>query len=167
MIDLGKVLKPQGIKGEIKVEPISDASFFNKINHVIADEKSFAIESASEREGFVYLKLEGINSIDDAEGLRGKILRIERKDLPPLKEGQYFYDDLIDCKLYTKDDKFVGEIVGLQNYGTADLLEIRLNGQFGSSLCPYVVGLFETVDTKQKKIVINEKRFKELTDYED
>ncbi len=167
MINLGKVLKPQGIKGEIKVEPISDPTFFEQIDHVFVDESEYKIDSASMRGGFAYIKLSGINSIDDAESLRGKVLTIEKDKLPALKEGQFFYEDLVDCKLYTVGDKFIGEIVGLQNYGSSDLLEIHANGQFGSSLCPYVVGLFESVDLANKKIIVNEKKFKELTDYED
>ncbi len=167
MIDLGKVLKPQGIKGEIKVEPISDSDFFEKIDSVVIDGNEFTIESASVRGGFAYLKLSGVDSIDNAEALRGKVLKIEKEKLPSLKEGQFFYEDLIDCKLYTLNDKYIGEIVGLQNYGSSDLLEIHGVNQFGSMLCPYVVGLFESVDIKSKKIIINEKKFKELTDYED
>ena len=167
MINLGKVLKPQGIKGEMKVEPISDPAFFEQISDVVVDDTRYSIESASERGGFVYLKLAGVNSIDAAESFRGKVLSIEKDKLPSLKDGQFFYEDLVDCKLYTKKDKYVGEIVGLQNYGSSDLLEIRLENQFGSTLCPYVIGLFDSVDLSSKKIVINEKRFKELTDYED
>ena len=167
MISLGKVLKPQGIKGEIKVEPISDPAFFASVDSVMIDETAYKVIASSERGGFVYLRLVGIDSIDQAETLRDKTIKVEKDSLPSLKEGQFFYDDLVDCKLYTPKGKFVGEIVGLQNYGSSDLLEIRLDGQFGSSLCPYVVGLFEKTDISKKEIVINEKRFKELTDYED
>ena len=85
-----------------------------------------------------------------------------KEDLPQLKAGQFFYQDLIDCELFNQKDKKLGTIVGIENYGSADLLDIHFEGQFGSTLCPYVDGLIVSADVEAKKIVISEKRLKEL-----
>ncbi len=162
MFDLGKVLKPQGIKGEIKLEPMSDPEFFRAVAHVFVDGVEYNIVSARVHEGFVYLRLSGIDTRDQAEELRDKVVSVPKEELPALKEGQFFYEDLIDCSLYNDKDKKLGDIVGIENYGSADLLEIHFEGQFGSTLCPYVDGLFSSVDIPSKKIVVNEKRLKEL-----
>ena len=162
MFSIGKVLKPQGIKGELKLEALTEPQFFCAIKHVFIDEREYKIEKASVRGEFVYLLLEGIDTRDLAEALRDKIVSVPKSDLPELKEGQFFYEDLIDCSLFNENDKKIGDIVGIENYGSADLLEIHFDRQFGSSLCPYVDGLFSSVDIASKKIVVNEKRLKEL-----
>ena len=162
MISIGKVLRPQGIKGEIKVEPLSDPQFFCAIKKIFIDDIEYEIISASVRGEFVYLKLSKVDSRNRAEDLRDKILYVPKKDLPTLKEGQFFYADLVDCDLYDENEKKLGSIVGVENYGASDLLEIHFEGQFGSTLCPYVEGLIVSADISNKKIIVSEKRLKEL-----
>lgn len=164
-IELGRVLRPQGIKGEIKVEPLSNPEFFKAIELVEINGREANIESASIRDGAVFLKLDIISDRNAAENYRDAIITADREALPDLSEGQFFYDDLIGCQVYFESGEFVGEIVDIQNYGNADLFEIHKG--YSSVLCPYVDGVFVSIDTKAKKIIANEKRYKEVTDYED
>ena len=164
-IELGRVLRPQGIKGEIKVEPLSNPEFFKAIELVEINGKEANIESASVRDGAVFLKLDIIGDRNAAENYRDAIITAEKEALPDLADGQFYYDDLIGCRVFFETGEFVGEIVDIQNYGNADLFEIHKD--YGSILCPYVDGVFVSIDIKAKKIIANEKRYKEVTDYED
>ena len=164
-IELGRVLRPQGIKGEIKVEPLSNPEFFKAIELIEINGKEANIQSVSIRDGVVYLKLDIICDRNAAENYRGAIITAEKEALPDLEEGQFYYDDLIGCQVYLDTGEFVGEIVDIQNYGNADLFEIHKD--YSSILCPYVDGVFTSIDTKAKKIIANAKRYKEVTDYED
>ena len=76
-IELGRVLRPQGIKGEIKVEPLSNPEFFKAIELVEINGKEANIESASVRDGAVFLKLDIIGDRNAAENYRGAIITAE------------------------------------------------------------------------------------------
>ena len=164
-VELGRVLKPQGIKGELKVEPLSNPEFFKDISLVEINGQEANIESASIRADGVYLKLDIIHDRTEAEKYRDAVITVEREALPDLEEGQFFYEDLIGCQVYFESGEFVGEIVDIENYGNADLFAIHKD--FSTVLCPYIDGVFTSIDTHAKKIIANEKRYREVTDYED
>ena len=164
-MQIGKVLKPQGIKGEIKVLPLSNPDFFKEIEYVSINGTQAKIESASIREDGVYLKLDIIRDRNDAEEYRDAILSVEREALPDLEDGQFFYEDLIGCEVFFEDGERVGEIINIENYGSKDIFEIHHG--FSNTLCPFVEDVFTNIDTKTKKIIANRKKYLEVTDYED
>lgn len=164
-IELGKILKPQGIKGELKVLPLSLPDYLKSVELVEVNGREANILSCSIREGYVYIKLDICNDRDTAETLRDCVISAEKESLPDLAEGQYFYDDLIGCNVYFEDGEFVGEIVDIENYGSADIFVIK-NG-LNLINCPYVNNVFKSFDTKQKRIIANRKDFNEVTNYED
>lgn len=164
-IEIGKILKPQGIKGELKVLPLSDAEFFKSIKLIKINGTESKIQSVSIRDGFVFLKIDACNDRDTAENLRDTIITSEKSDLPDLKEGQYFYEDLIGCHVYLSNGEYAGEIIDIENYGNADIFNIHKD--FNTILCPYIKGIFIEIDIQNKKITADEKKYKEVTDYED
>ena len=164
-IELGKILKPQGIKGELKVLPLSLPDYLKSVELVEVNGREANILSCSIREGYAYIKLDICKDRDTAETLRDCIISAEKESLPDLAEGQYFYDDLIGCNVYFEDGEFVGEIVDIENYGSADIFVIK-NG-LNLINCPYVNNVFKSFDTKQKRIIANRKDFNEVTNYED
>lgn len=60
-----------------------------------------------------------------AEALRGTLLTVPRADLPPLPPGEYYWHDLIGLPVSTPDGATIGEVIGVENYGASDVLEIR------------------------------------------
>lgn len=164
-IELGKILKPQGIKGELKVLPLSLPDYLKSVELVDVNGREAKILSCSIREGYAYVKLDICKDRDTAEILRDCIISADKESLPDLAEGQYFYEDLIGCNVYFEDGEFVGEIVDIENYGSADIFVIK-NG-LKLINCPYVNNVFKSFDIKQKRIVANRKDFDEVTNYED
>ncbi len=164
-IQLGKVIKPQGIKGELKVLPLTSADFFKSIELVKINGTECKIQSASVREGFVYLKLDICDDRNKAETLRDAVITAPKEALPDLAEGQFYYDDLIGCQVYLDNGEFVGEVTDIENYGNADIFDITKD--FSTTLCPYIKDVFTSIDIHSKKIIANTKRYKEVTEYED
>ena len=164
-IKLGRVLKPQGIRGELKVEPLTKPEFFKYIEQVRINNKDCKIVSASIREGYVFLKLNVCNDRNTAETLRDAIITAEKETLPDLEDNEYFYDDLVGCQVYLDNGEFVGEIVDIENYGNADIFNIHKG--LNTVLCPYVDKVFKEIDIHNKKIIADTQRYKEVTEYED
>ena len=69
-ICIAKILKPQGIKGELKCKPFTDENFFQNLKEVFIHDKRFDVLSSVYRFGYVYITLNGVNSRNDAERFR-------------------------------------------------------------------------------------------------
>lgn len=166
MNEVGIVVKPQGIKGELKVRPlVADPSIFYDFEEVFIDKTSHKIKSVRVHEGFVYLLLNGVDSRNYAEELRGKMLEVCEKSLPPLREGEYYIKDLENCIIYFENGEKVGAISEVNNYGASDVLFIKSGTE--EILCPFLPHVFTKIDVENKKIIANQKAFLEVTQSED
>ncbi|HXG80606.1 MAG TPA: ribosome maturation factor RimM, partial [Sphingomicrobium sp.] len=81
-------------------------------------------------------RFEGISDRTAAEGLRGSLVEIDRDQLPPLEEGEYYHTDLIGLPCVDDEGNALGTVVAVENFGAGDLLEVeRSNGT--RSLVPF------------------------------
>ena len=161
MLKVAKVLKPQGLKGEIKVEMLSrDSAFWQRVGNVYIDNIEYKIVARRYYKSFLYLKLDQINSIDQAEMIRQKFIFAKEEDVRSDDGDSYLISDLENCKLYDKQGSFVGEIVGVEKYGSADIINIKRHGVDYSF--PYLKHIFLDVDIRSKKIVVDIKKLQEV-----
>jgi 16S rRNA processing protein RimM len=70
-------------------------------------------------------RFEGIADRSAAEALRGALVEVVRSALPPLDEGEYYHADLIGLDCFDREGTPLGEVVGVENYGAGDLLEVE------------------------------------------
>ncbi len=98
-LELGQIVNVKGLKGEVKVNPFTDnPEKFKTFKRIIVknkSEKEYEIQSVGFNKNQVILKLKGINTVEEAETLRGSYILIERDKLDPLPEGTYYIADLI------------------------------------------------------------------------
>lgn len=160
---VGKIVKPQGVKGEVKILPLlSDIDDFKSFKKVFIENVKHDVLSVRVHEGFIYVLLSGITDRNIAENFRDKMVEVDREDLKDLADGEYYIVDLIECKLFDENDNQLARVIDVVNYGASDILVLRDGSE--EILCPYVKELFVSVDLENKKIVVNKKRFKELTE---
>ncbi|MXO73909.1 16S rRNA processing protein RimM [Altererythrobacter aerius] len=60
-----------------------------------------------------------------AEKLRGTVLTVPRSAMPPLAEGEYYHADIIGLPVTTENGTAIGTVVGIENFGAGDILEIE------------------------------------------
>lgn len=165
-LKVGLIVKPQGIKGELKVQPLTDdISRFKKLKQVIIDDKNYKVTSATIGGGVVFLSLFGVNDRDLAETLRGKFLFVERKDAVPLEEGRYFIADLIGCEVVIEDGEKIGVIKDIFSSRTDVITVACDNGKI--MRFPFLKDLVVSVDVYQKKFIVKRQRLSEVSCYED
>ena len=70
-------------------------------------------------------EVEGVSDRTAAEALRGTPLFIERNALPETHDGEYYYDDLIGLTVESQDGEPIGKVIGVDNFGAGDLLDIK------------------------------------------
>jgi len=95
---------------------------------------------------------EGFESIDDAETLAGRELRIPAADLAELPPGMFYHHDLVGCRVETSGGDAVGEVVAVEGSGEASRLVVETPR--GEELIPLVGEMVPLVDTRARRIVI-------------
>ncbi len=164
-IEIGEVLRPQGIQGLVKVRPETDTpERFHALKEVwLADGAGYrraAVEAVSVREDFVYLRLDGAASRDDAEKQRGLTLYVDRAHARPLKEDEWFICDLIGCQVRTDAGEALGEVTDVMQPGPNDVFVIRTGR--GEMLVPVLKRVLVRVDVERREIVLNSERLREV-----
>ncbi|MBE6857408.1 MAG: 16S rRNA processing protein RimM [Ruminococcus sp.] len=127
-LEAGKIVNTHGIRGEVKVMPYCDSPelfcefdrFFLGKNHT-----EIAVERSRVQKNMVIAKLEGINTPEEAETLRNKMLYMHRDDLE-LDEDTYFIQDLIGVQVKDADtDAVYGEIADVMQTGANDVYVVK------------------------------------------
>ena len=152
-LTIGKVLKPRGLKGELKLELYSsNPARFLHLKKLKIDDCQYDVARISVEANFAYCLLEGIDSAEKAESLRGKLVTCARSDLPPLEEGEHYIVDMIGLDVFANGE-CVGEITDVLQYGSADVYVVR-NGAASLSF-PAIGGLIKEVDLQGGKMMLD------------
>lgn len=138
LIEVGTIVSPQGLKGELKIYPNSDfpERFLQPgtrwLQHPQTKEVT-AVELVSGRyvpgKNLYVIRLAGIDNRDRAEELRQYLLLADKREKPDLAPDEYHVADLIDLEVY---DRTTGENIGVtvEMYSAGnDLLEVKLHRQ--------------------------------------
>lgn len=159
MIEIAKIVKPQGIKGEVKALPSTNVlSVFNVLTEALVGNKTMQIQHISIRQGFLYIKFDGVNSRNDAELLRNQVIKIDKKLLEEAKdEDDFLVDDLIGMVIFDEKGSLVGQIIEIVNYGASDIVIVEKEGR--NYEIPFVEGVFSA---KEGNLVANSKRLEEV-----
>ena len=157
-IKIGTITKPQALKGEFRVKPaLLNLKEYKKIIKVFISNNEYNVESVSLRDTFVILKVESINSCEQAELLRNKEI---------FADMDIKFEEPLDLKGYTVfiGNEEIGEVVDINNYGSKDILSI--SGKH-STMLPVIDGLITKVIDDKKQVVLDAKIFEQVAVYED
>lgn len=155
-LETGKIVGTHGVKGMVRVQPWSDSGeFLTRFKHFYLDdsgENRLEALKIQPHGGIVLMALKGVETIEEAEKLRNKILFINRSDAH-LPEGRYFIDDLIGCSVYDADSgKVYGTVSDVSKTGANDVWHIASNGK--EYLLPAIDEVVISAEPGSGKIVI-------------
>ena len=126
-ICVGKIIAAHGLRGLVKIKP------FTKTMPAIADFPRLQDETGQrvelcivgQQKTCVIAKLEGVSERGQAEAWSGKLLYIMRSDLPELESEEYYFVDLIGLTAVTADERVVGVVRDVLDFGAGGILEIE------------------------------------------
>ena len=155
-LETGKIVGTHGIRGMVRVRAWSDSGEF------LTNFKRFFLSPNGENElktlkiqphgGVVLVAFKGIDTVEQAESLRGKTLYISREDIK-LPEGRYFIDDLIGCGVFDADSGVkYGEISEVSQTGANDVWHVRSGEK--EYLLPAIDEVIATVDPENERLEI-------------
>ena len=151
---VGKIGAPHGIKGEIKVFPLTDdPTRFEALKKVYVKSKDgyeeFKISSVKYSGSHLILKLKEINNRNDADRLKHEYLEISKEDGIPLEEDEYYIVDLIGLDVYEEERK-LGVLKDIISTGGTDLYEIQTEEK--TILVPAVSQYILNIDMDNRRI---------------
>lgn len=127
-LECGKIVAVHGLRGDLKVQPWGNSPqefcqyqtlFFDKGNTCLT------VEKARVQKQMVLLKLSGVDTVEQAQALRGRVLYIDRA-LDTLEEGQYYIQDLLGLTVVDADDGHsYGTLCDYSETGANDVYHIR------------------------------------------
>lgn len=124
-LECGKIVAPQGIKGEARVEPWCDPAFLTGFPVLYLDGRPVKVEKARVQKNMAVIKLEGMETREEALALRGKLLYLRRDDAH-LEDGEYFVQDLIGCAVVDADTGAeYGTVYDVRPTGANDVYYLR------------------------------------------
>ena len=161
---IGEVLKPQGIRGELKVKTFTDfPEDVKAFGTVYIDDKPYKILSFRVGpDGAAYMGLRGIPDRNAAELFRGKKLEGEREDAPELEEGRYYIVDILGLSCETEEGEVLGKVERIDNL-SSDVYTIEKAGK--RILFPAVKGVIAKVDLENGKLIVKKSVFDEIAVY--
>lgn len=161
---IAEVLKPQGIRGELKIKTYTDCPEDVKaFGKVYIDGSPYKILSFRIGEGgFAYLGLRGVPDRNAAELLRGKKIEGDREDAPALEEGRYYIVDILGLSAVTEKGELLGIVKDISPL-SSEVYTLEKDGK--QILFPAVKGVIRRVDVESGVLVIDKKRFDEVAVY--
>ena len=155
---VGEVVNTQGLHGDMRIMPSTfDITRFEKLGQIKFKLKSsvtiLQIERVWYHKQFVILKFSGIDTMTDAEKLKGGSLWIDETDALPLENNEYYLMDLIGMKVETEDGTPLGELTNVIETGANDVYAVKNGGH--ELLIPAIRQCILNVDVVGKKMTVH------------
>jgi len=148
---VGRIVRPWGIRGEVKVRVETDfPERFRPGQRFYLLGRPYTCLSARFHQGFVLLKLEGVDTRDDAEALRGLALEVPASELPDLPPDTYYHFQLQGLRVETTRGEDLGQVVEVFSTGSNEVLVVE--GPRGQVLIPLIADVVRQVDLEEERI---------------
>ena len=162
---IGEITKPQGVRGELKLRPATcDVSRFEGLKTVFLREgegyREVRVHVRSYCDDAVFLSMEGVNSRDDAEKLRGSFVYVDRAHAVELDEDSNFICDLEGLEGIADDGTRLGKLVEVMQPGGGDVYVFQ--GKKGEILVPALKSVVLKVDLQKGEMLLSAARLQEV-----
>ncbi len=155
-IPIGKISKPHGVKGSVKIKTDSDFKderyqkgqtlyiYYDKTYHEVT------VQSRFEKAPFDVVTFDEISNINTVEKYKGCTLYVKDDDRHNLDEDTFYYSDLIGLDVYT--DNFIGTVQEVRDYPQGAMLVIKREGK-KNALIPFLKQFIKSVDKKKITVI--------------
>ncbi|MBF0187753.1 MAG: 16S rRNA processing protein RimM [Magnetococcales bacterium] len=158
-IPVGRVVGVFGVKGGVKIAPLTElaatAVSFERVwsRDASGNAREWVCRTGHPQGKGAVLFLEGIEDRDTAETLRGLEFSIPRAWLPETEEGEFYWADLIGCRVVLEDGSPFGSVEHLFDTGANDVIVVR-DTSGAERLIPFIDDVVISVEIDNKQIVI-------------
>lgn len=159
LITIGKAIKPFGVKGEMKIESLTDfPERFKGLRRVYlvspaGKEVACGVKAVRYAGGAPFLLFEGFDSPEKAKTLNGWLLKVPEEEAMPLPEGSCYWFELVGMEVFSESGEKLGTIVDVFETGSNDVYVMKQAGR--EVYLPATKEVVKQVDRKAKRMVIH------------
>ncbi|WP_097025517.1 ribosome maturation factor RimM [Clostridium peptidivorans] len=151
-LSVGQIINTHGLKGEVKVFPLTDdIKVFKTLKKIFIDNKETNILDVKFQNDKLILTIEGIDSIEQAMKYKNKYIEVKRDDAKKLPEGTFFIADLIGCTVYDENGEDLGKIADVIQTKSNDVYWIKEKKEL---LIPALKDIVVNINIEEKKVII-------------
>ena len=156
-LETGQIVSTHGVRGEVRVQPWCDSVDFLKAFRTLYRDgeggRPVRVLSCRAHGRVAIMKLEGVDTPEQAQTLRGQVLWCDRADAPPV-DG-WFIQDLLGCRVIDDADpqKVYGTLCDVFATGANDVWTVRSDGG-REYMLPVIDDVVKSVDTSEGVIRI-------------
>ena len=157
-LEIGKIVNTHGVKGEVKVIPLTDnPERFNDLEWVYIEKNNklvkYKIGGVKFLKNFVIIKFQGVDDINSAQELKETYMKVDRKNAVKLPEGSFFICDLIGCTVFEENGNKLGVIADVIQTGSNDVYIVKRE-QGRDVLVPALKSVVRTVSLEKRMLEV-------------
>lgn len=159
---VGKIIGVKGLRGEVKVQPLSDNFHRHrtlKEVKVIKGETLLekAVENSSTFKNFWILKFKEIDSREEAEELKGCYLMVPKAEREELPSNSFYIDEILGLMVYDEEGEKLGEVIQVIETGSNDVFVVKAESPHlpREILVPALKDIIKEVDLEGKKMLVS------------
>lgn len=155
---VGKIINTHGIKGQVKVEPItSDIDRFSHLEKAYIGDKKLEVKLQSVRyhKGFVILKFDNYDDINLVLSFKNQFIYVNDEDRIILPEKHYFLHDLMGCNVVDTAGNKLGHIIDIMQSASNDIYVLKDNMNNKEYLIPAVNEFIKDVNIQKRIVTID------------
>lgn len=148
LLPTGQIVNTHGLRGDVKVMPwADDPADLLDFDRFFIGGREYPVEHSSQQKNMILLKLQGVDSIDDAMKLRNQELCISREDVE-LEDGVVFVADLIGMPVFA-DGEELGTITEVLTLPGNDVYVVKGQHEY---MIPAVREFVEPLDVSAGRV---------------
>lgn len=153
-ITIGRVGAPHGIKGEVRIIPLTDfVERFEGMTEVLVGDELLTIETVRFHNAHILMKFAAYATRERAALLTGKLLTVKKEEAAPLKDGEFYTFDIIGLEVFGVDGSRLGRVENVLRTGSNDVYEARGDGK--SILIPALKSVVKEIDIRGGRMVVD------------
>ena len=156
LLKAGRIMRPHGVLGEVAAEialGMNNCLLSGRRVFIGEERTRMVIIGSRIHKNGLLLAFKGINSPEQAAGLRNKSIYIKAEDAPSLADGEFFQRDLIGMAVHDMQGSFLGEVTGILETGANDVIQVR-NAAGSELLLPAIHDVILKIDLDGKKMMV-------------
>jgi len=156
---VGKIINTHGIKGELKILPLTDdPKRFDYLKKVFIDKgeifESLSVSYVKYFKNLVLVKFEEINDLNAAEKYKEQYILVDRENAVKLPEGRFFISDIVGCEVVEDNGNKLGVVTDVLSTGSNDVYVVK-NDKGGEILVPALKSVVKDILIEEKRITVS------------
>jgi 16S rRNA processing protein RimM len=155
LIAVAKILAPHGIRGEVKIMPLTDfpERFYETKELMLTETQTWEVESVRPHGAFFLVKFRGFDTPEAWAPFRGRLLHVPENQLVPLPEGHYYIHQIIGLEVFDVDGHSLGIVEDLIQTGSNDVYVVKTSDG-KETLVPAIKSVVRSIDISDGRIIV-------------